>query len=216
VRLFQRSQLAYELIVAIEHLLTPAKASLQIFILACLNIRIPAESHITHMGQDNHPVFSQMYIGLQCICTDIYCASECPHCVLGKLCLVTPMGNGLWSSIPRDIFPRVCECGYIRISMYPFGHVDIDFLPLGKSFLGPSKGCSTILSSCFVNPTKAGGTPTTIFSMMGVCASSAISNSCSIMTGHYSNADLSRWPRIPRKTGLGANGDGPFGIKLHG
>lgn len=54
-------------------------------------------------------------------------------------------------------------------------------LPLGKLLLGPSSGCSTILSSCLVRPSNTGGTPTTIFSRMGVCTSNELSKSCSAM-----------------------------------
>jgi hypothetical protein len=64
MRSFQRSQLAYKLIFAINDLLGPAKAALQIFVLARFNVWTLAEKRTTYVGQDDDAIFCQMYVGL--------------------------------------------------------------------------------------------------------------------------------------------------------
>jgi hypothetical protein len=93
-----------------------------------------------------------MYVCLKRICTHVYCASEGTHGILGKLGFVPSMRNSLRPSVPRHIFlcerKRRCLC----ISTHPGGHNSTEYLPLGNSLLGPSNGCSTIVSNCLVNP----------------------------------------------------------------
>lgn len=112
-----------------------------------------------------------MNVGLERICTHLHCASECTHSILRKLRFVPSVSDGLRSPVTRHIFSRICKGSWNRMSIVIWYVIDLGDIPLGKSLLGPSSGCSTILSSCFVRPSNTGGTPTTMFSRIGVCTS---------------------------------------------
>lgn len=57
-----------------------------------------------------------MYVCLDRFRADVHRSFKCAHGILGELCFVSPMGDGLGPLVTRHILPCIRKCGCLAIS----------------------------------------------------------------------------------------------------